>query len=419
MKITLLNQVFYPDTVATAQHLTDLALFLTQQGCEVTVVTGRRGYENRSIIFPSYEVYKGVKIYRVNSTGFGKKSFWGRIVDAVTFDGLLMTRFLTLPKQDLVIAFTSPPLIGVLATIGCLIRRSRLVQWLMDINPEAAIAVGYLKPQAAVTRTLLGLFRWTLKRSEKIVVLDRWMKERVMKHGVESSRICIVPPWPISSAPLPASESDPLQNPIRQKYGIENKFVVLYSGNHSIVHPLTTLLQAANRLKDREDVAFVFAGSGLRVVDVTEYVAKHDLKNVFQIPPQPRDLLSSLLSMANLHVVVMGDAVSGLVHTSKIYGVVATGKPYITIAPRDSHLADMINRCPGGFLVEHGDVQGVINAIARARAFSPAKQAEYAERNSRYVDEEFGIQRALQHFAEEVLNLKTLPASQASRAVGT
>src|SRR5580700_2486338 len=169
-KILLLNQVFYPDGAATAQHTTDLALFLKSLQYDVTVIAGRRDYNHRDKIYPSAENYQGIKILRVGSTGLGKRNFLTRFLDGVTFEFQLLFRLVMMPRQDVVIAFTSPPLIGFVGALFCLLKGGRLVNWLMDINPDAAAAVGYLKKNSTLHRLLNAAFEFSLKRCSNVVV---------------------------------------------------------------------------------------------------------------------------------------------------------------------------------------------------------------------------------------------------------
>ena len=127
MKILLLNQTFYPDSVATAQQLTDLATYLVQKGHDVSVIAGRRGYENKEAIFASRETFRGIKIYRLQTTGFGKQRFALRLFDALTFDLMLVLKLLFFPPQDIVVSFTSPPLIGFLGGCFCRFKGGRAV----------------------------------------------------------------------------------------------------------------------------------------------------------------------------------------------------------------------------------------------------------------------------------------------------
>jgi glycosyltransferase involved in cell wall biosynthesis len=400
MKILLLNQVFYPDPVATAQHTRDLALFLRGKGHEVTVIAGQRNYERRETKYPLLETYQGVRIHRIRSTGFGKRRIRFRMIDALTFQFGVLFKLLTLPRQDIVISFTSPPLIGLLGVLFTSLRGGKSVQWLMDVNPDAAIAVGYLKPRAWFTRILNALFELTLHRSEKLVVLDRWMRDRILEHGARDAQMAIVPPWPVQrlEAPPPGAGEN-----FRKEHGLDGKFVVLYSGNHSVVHPLDTLLEAAIRLKDDPSIAFLFIGGGLRTQDVESAVKAHGLKNIVQLPPQPRSVLPESLGAGHLHVVVMGEKVTGLVHPSKLYGVLATGRPYVYIGPRRSHGADVLQECPYGYHVEHGQIDALCDVIRVARELSQEDREQIARENFGYVTRRYSVERSLGVFYTEVI----------------
>jgi colanic acid biosynthesis glycosyl transferase WcaI len=403
LNILLLNQTFYPDNPATAQHTLDLALFLAEKGHKVSVICGDRAYENRQRRFSKYETYRGIEIHRVSSTGFGKRSFLHRLVDALTFDLSLLWKLTFFKRQDIVCSFTSPPLIGIFGMFHCWLHGGSFVQWLMDINPEAAIAVGYIKRDSGVAKFLLSVFRLTLRRSKYIVVLDRWMKETVKAHGIPAERVKIIPPWPVQDIELTPTRAVLEDNPLRREYDLEGKFVVMYSGNHSIVHPVATLLEAARKLQSDQDVRFVFIGGGLRVQEVSDFVKTHQLKNVIQLPHQPRERLKSSLGLANLHVVIMGEAVTGLVHASKIYGVLATGTPAVAVAPRQSHLVDLRGECNYGFHVEHGDVAGLVSAIKQAQGLGSAELDAHHFRNIEYVKTRYSLKASMAIVVREIL----------------
>lgn len=383
MKILFLNQTFYPDQTATSQQLVDLAKFLMEQGAEVSVVASQRAYEAPEKKFPAFEIWNGIRIYRVGSTGFGKRKFFYRLIDGFTFELSLLWKLLRVPRHDVVVSFTSPPLVGVLGAFIAKLRRSRSVQWLMDVNPDAAIAVGYLKDTALPTRFFKALFNWSLRQSDLMIVLDRWMREKIERHGISKEKIAIIPPWPVHEPPVAFEEG--LGESFRREHGLSGKFVVLYSGNHSVVHPLDTLLNAALTMRDRKEVVFLFIGGGLRSVDVRLFKEKHKLDNMVQLPHQPRERLRETLASGDLHVVVMGDAVAGLVHTSKIYGVLATGRPYLFIGPKKSHVGDLISACPYGFQVENGDVEGTIRTIDKTRTLGKDDLQLYSRQNVGYL----------------------------------
>jgi hypothetical protein len=362
MKILILNQAFYPDVVSTAQHASDLATGLTQAGHEVTVICSSRGYDDPKLRFPGKETWNKVKIVRVRSTGLGKSSKWRRAADFGTFMASCVFRLWSSPQFDVVVAMTSPPLISFVATLAVPGRARSLVFWSMDLNPDEAIAAGWLRAKSPVARLLSRMLLHSLRRADRIVALDRFMKDRIQAKGIPADKVLVVPPWSHDHFVRfdPAGREE-----FRSTYKLSHRFVVMYSGNHSPCHPLETLLQAAERLADNENVAFCFVGGGSEFGKVKERVRNRDLRNVLCLPYQPIEKLSGSLSAADLHVVVMGDQYVGVVHPCKIYNVLAVKKPFLYIGPSESHVTDIITQS-GAYVSPHGDVEGVVTNIVRA-----------------------------------------------------
>lgn len=402
MRILLLNQTFYPDLMATSQQVTDLAVFLAKQQHQVTVITGRRGYEERQKKYPHRETWQGIKIRRVNSTGFGKTSTLKRIIDSITFDLMLLWELFWTSKQDVVVSFTSPPMLGVFGTFFTLLKGGRNVQWLMDINPDAAFAVGYADPNALSGKVLKKILSFTLEKSDHVVVLDRWMRGKAMENGARAETVSIIPPWSVLDDMIESVGSS--TGEFRKKHSLESKFFVLYSGNHSIAHPLHTLLQAALRLKADPSISFVFAGSGLRAREVMEFKERHQLVNILQLPWQPREMLKDSFLSADLHVVVMGNNMSGIIHTSKLYSVLASGRPYLFIGPENSHVGDLLAEIPTGKHANHGDVESVIRAIHETKDLSLEARTKIQRENTQYLKTHYGRELSLGTFVDEVLN---------------
>jgi colanic acid biosynthesis glycosyl transferase WcaI len=362
MNILLLNQAFYPDVVSTAQHASDLARGLVQAGHNVTVVCSSRGYDDPRVRFLKRETWHGVNIIRMQSTGLGKGSRWRRATDFGTFMASCAFRLAFLPRFDVVVAMTSPPLISFLSTLLVPRRASSLIFWSMDLNPDEAIAAGWLSEKSVTGRSLSRMLLYSLKRAAVIVALDRFMKERIEAKGVEPEKIVVVPPWPHDDHVRFDSEG---REEFRKLHGLSNKFVVMYSGNHSPCHPLDTLLEAAEGLADRDDIAFCFIGGGSEFVKVKERAQKRGLRNVLCLPYQPVEKLSGSLSSADLHVVVMGNKYVGIVHPCKIYNILAVQKPFLYIGPSESHVTDIIGP-NDAYVSSHGDVKGVVANIRRA-----------------------------------------------------
>src|SRR5579864_3942332 len=362
MNILLLNQAFYPDVVSTAQHAGDLAKGLTQAGHEVTVICNSRGYDDPTLRFPAREVWNGIKIVRVRSTAFGKASKWRRASDFGTFMASCAFRLWSLRKFDVIVAMTSPPLISFLAALAVPGRARSLVFWSMDLNPDEAIAAGWLRAKSPVARLLSRMLVHSLRRADCIVALDRFMRHRIQAKGISAEKVMVVPPWSHDDCVRFDPEG---REEFRAKYGLSHKFLVMYSGNHSPCHPLETLLQAAERLAENEDIAFCFVGGGSEFGKVKERARSRGLHNVACVPYQPLEELAGSLSAADLHAVVMGDEYVGILHPCKIYNVLAVGKPFLYIGPNESHVTDVIGQS-NAYVSTHGDVEGVVANIMRA-----------------------------------------------------
>ena len=368
MKILILNQAFYPDVVATAQHATDLAVALSAVGHQVTVVCSRRGYDNPATEFPSQETWRGIRILRIWSTRFGKNARWRRATDFATFIITCCLRVLSLPRFDVIVALTSPPLISFVAALAVPLKARRLVFWSMDLNPDEAIAAGWLRETSMTGKLLSWISRYSMRKADVVVVLDRFMKERILAKGIEEAKITIIPPWSLDDHVHFDATG---RNEFRACYGLEKKFVVMYSGNHSPCHPLDTLIGAAERLSQNEEIAFCFVGGGSEFQRVKGYVQTRRMRNVVCIPYQPIESLSASLSAADLHVIVMGNDFVGIVHPCKIYNILAVGKPFLYVGPPTSHVTDIMGLHPGshlGYSARHADIAAIVASIMAARA---------------------------------------------------
>jgi len=283
-----------------------------------------------------------------------------------------------LPPADVVVALTSPPLISVLAACLAGFWSSRFLYWVMDLNPDEAVAAGWMRAGSVTARLLERMSRFSLRRADRIIVPDRFMRERILSKGIGQDRLAMVAPW---------SQDDHVvydlggRKAFRKAHALERKFVVMYSGNHSPCHPLDTLLRAAQHLATDETITFCFIGGGSEWRGIQR--AEHGLfrspgndaalqrrsalnGNVKCLGYQPLEQLKASLSAADLHVVILGDAMVGLVHPCKLYNILKVGAPILFIGPEPSHVSEILHRlssehawCRAG----HGDVVRVVDFI--------------------------------------------------------
>jgi len=233
--------------------------------------------KDRKLRFPSQETWNGIKIVRVRSTSFGKTSKWRRASDFGTFMASCALRLWLSGNFDVIVAMTSPPLISFLATLAVPKKARSLVFWSMDLNPDEAIAAGWLRPESKVARLLSGMSLHSMQRADCIVALDRFMRYRIQAKGVAAEKVIVVPPWSQDeSVRFDAAGREEF----RRKHELSKKFVVMYSGNHSPCHPLETLLQAAERLASNDEIAFCFVGGGSEFATVKQRAQNRGLRNV-------------------------------------------------------------------------------------------------------------------------------------------
>jgi len=384
MRILILNEYFYPDVAATAQYGADLARALVRAGHEVTAVAGRRDYSSPERQLPRKETWEGIRILRVSSVALGKTRRWQRAAHFASYLLACAWQLLWLGAYDEVVAMTTPPLLSVLAALFTRFKGGRLTLWLMDLNPDEAVAAGWLKPGSLAHWFLEHLLRYSLRRADTVIALDRFMRERVLAKGTRTDKVAVLPPWTLDEA----VEYDPEgRSDFRREHGLEGKFVVMYSGNLSPCHPLDTLLDSAQRLQSKPPAAtpvvFCFVGGGSELSKVNSFVSSRNLENVVCLPYQPIEMLRASLSAADLHVVVMGSPFVGTIHPSTIYNILKLGVPFLYVGPANSHVTDMLpSRAAGDWahLFLHGDAEGIAACIERC-----------AEAGGRRAEEEISL----------------------------
>lgn len=406
MRVLLLNQAFRPDTVSSGQHAADLAEGLARAGHSVTVVTARRAYDDPTRLFSAEENWRGVRIVRVPATGFGKGAKWRRAIDFGTFLVSCFCRLLMLPRFDVTVAMTSPPLVGAVAAAVVRMKGGALVSWILDLNPDEAIAAGWLSETSVIGQTLESLLRFCLRSSARVFVMDRFMASRVAARGVAAERLAVMPPWSHSEK---VGFDAAGREEFRRQHGLQDKFVVMYSGNHSPCHPLDTLLGAALALRDDPTVAFLFVGGGSEFRKVTNFVRENGLTNIQQLPYQPIDRLAASLSAADLHAVVMGEPFVGIVHTCKVYNILALGIPFIYIGPSRSHIMDLASIGTAAVWMHHaptGDTSRVLEIIHEVHKTGP-----YPRRWEQAVSKEFAQETILPRMIHEIETVAVSPGA--------
>lgn len=371
MKILILSQVFWPDTVSTAQHLSDLAFKLSENN-EVRVLSSRHNYENPKESYAANETVNSVRIIRINNSSLGKKNLIFRCIDFFSFNFLLLFKLFAVNNQntDIIIGLTSPPLISFIGVLLGKKKNIRFYYWVMDLQPELSISSGLIKANSLIAKLFQAMGNYILKNASKVIVLDKYMRDYVIKRGAKQDKVYTVPVWPVMDTIYKGSRLD---NPFRKENSFGNRIVVMFSGNHSFIHPMDTLLDAVFRLRHDSRFVFVFIGGGLRKKDVSIFKAKHQIDSIVQLNYQPRQSIHLSLGSADIQVVILGNNQVGFTHPNKIYGSMFIGKPILYIGPEQSHITDIISLVEGNISIQHGQGDELATALID---FANKKQEE-------------------------------------------
>lgn len=391
-RIVFVNRYFFPDHSATSQILSDLAFALAAAGRPVAVVTSRQRYDDPQAGLTPFEKTKGVDIHRVPTTRFGRSRLWGRALDYLSFyRETHRTLHRLLRPGDIVVAKTDPPLLSVFVSRAARRRGADLINWLQDLYPEVAVALDVPFVKGPVAQALAATRDRSLRAAVANVVLEHAMAKRVITRGVADETVHIIPNWCDDAAIAPIAPAD---NPLRDAWGLKEKFVVGYSGNLGRAHDCATVLGAAERLRDHPDIVFLMVGGGHRFDELKRAVTARGLAHLFCFKPyQKRDALNCSLGVADMHWISLKPELEGLIVPSKFYGIAAAGRPMIAITAKDGDMAQLLQQHGCGLVITPGDDAGLADTL-NSLAADPDRVRGMGERARRMLDAHFTRQKA-------------------------
>ena len=394
MRVLLINQTFYPDVAATAQHGHDLARYLVSQGHQVSVIASRSIYGKAGSALPAFEKVDGIEIHRVGRSIYGKAGLLARTTDFALFYLLTAVKAIQIGRHDVSVCFTTPPFIALLGLVLRALRGTRLVYWVMDLYPDVLVVTGVLSETSLTTRVLERLNRLALGRADRTVVLGRCMERRVLAKGIDPARVERINVWSDATEVCPRPRDE---NSYRREWGVGDRTLVMYSGNFGIGHDVETFAAGAKLLSDRKDVMFAFVGGGKRKKQLIDAMRERGLGNFIEAEYQPRERLGELLSAADIHLVSMMPRWSGVMVPSKIYGTLAAERPVIWVGGESTEAAEVVRDADCGFVIAPGDAQGFANAVRRL-ADDAQLRADMGRRARQALAEKWGAPHAMRRW---------------------
>jgi colanic acid biosynthesis glycosyl transferase WcaI len=393
-RVTFVNRYYWPDELATAQLLTDLAEGLAARGWRSNVIASHDG---RATI-PERETRNGVGIVRVRASRRGRRLLAAKALDYLTFTrAARRTLRSTADGYDWLVAMTDPPTLTRLAASVARQSGARLVHWIQDIHPEISLALSGSRLLAALCGPWIRRRDAAWRQAHACVAISRDMANLVREHGVPAEQVRIIPNWAVGGAP-PAS-GPPAENPLRHEWNLKQKFVVAYSGNLGRVHALEPVLAAAELLRDHPDLVFLFIGDGPCRPALEATARSRCLDNVRFLPPQPRARLADSLAVADLHLVTLRSGCERCVFPSKLYGILAAARPVLFLGPRQSQLAEEVGSWGAGVAME-ADSPPRLAAVLRELQANEARLDAMARAAARWSNATGGLKSALNAWDE-------------------
>lgn len=367
-QIVFLNRFFWPDHSATAQILSDLAFHLAANGQNVCVITSRSRYDAGGSALAATEVARGVSVKRVWTTGFGRKHLLGRLADYLSYYvAATIQLWHVLRAGDRVVIMTDPPLLSIPAAFVVRLRRARLINWLQDVFPEVAERAGSKLAGGLMGGMLSWLRDRSLKRAELNVSIGSRMAEHIVRRGVDAEKSVVIPNWADAGVYVDR-EREAADLRLSWQFS-ENDIVVGYSGNLGQAHDVSTIIDAALRLKIRgiNNIKFLFVGGGAGLAKLKCAVVKHGIESFQFRPYQQLDKLGVALRVPDIHWLSLKPHFEGLILPSKFYGIIASGRPVIFIGDPDGEVGTIIAASNCGKSCELGDsarLESIIELLA-------------------------------------------------------
>ncbi len=367
MRVCFFNRSYYPDLGGTGQLLTELAEELARDyGCKVSVVAGPSllgGKEERgragAWVPGRKESRNGVEIFRAGGTIFRPHRFAGRAANYVTFFLAACVSGLRVPRPDVVVSLTDPPIIGLAARLTARRFGARFVFLCQDIFPEVACLLEDFQSRT-VNWVLDRINRFLIRKADRVVALGETMRERLIAgKGADPRKVAVIHNWADCSTIAPG----PKRNSFSLSHGLADAFVVMHSGNVGLSQSLDTLLEAADRLRHCRDLVVAVVGDGTRRELLEARARSQGLHNVRFMPYQPKGVLRESFASADVFVVALKRGLAGYIVPSKLYGILAAGRPYVAAVEEVCEVATITEKFDCGLLARPEDPQDLAEKI--------------------------------------------------------
>lgn len=400
---------YFPDVASTGQILTELAeglkdTFHTTVICTVPSYTGKISQYYRKHKY-YYENINGVDVLRIRVPEFRKNFALSRIFNILAYFFSAIAATFRVERQDYIFTISQPPILGgMLGVIGKRVKKAKLIYNIQDFNPEQVRAVQFTQSKL-VLDIMMTLDKYSCKQADRVVVVGRDMIETLKKRFIDLPDYAYINNWINEKEiiPLPADHRQVVQ--FKQKYGLQGKFVVMYSGNIGLYYDLQNIVKVIEKFQDRSDVTFAFIGEGSVLEELRDYQKRYQVTNVVFIPYQDKSSLVYSLNAGDVHFVVNAKGIKGVSVPSKLYGVMATGKPVLGILEEGSEARLIVEEARCGISVDPGDYEAIEALIQKFIEMKDSQQLkEMGSRGRDYLVNYLTKDVSIRKYRDEILS---------------
>ena len=409
---------YIPDTASTGQILRELAEGMLDK-FNITVICVVPSYlgtiEDKYKIKKYYkEEINGVKILRIRVPEFSKTDKKSRVKNIVSYFLGAMGATFKVGKMDYVFSISQPPILGgLLGVWGKWVKHAKYIYNIQDFNPEQVMAVGYTKSKL-ITDVMMWLDKFSCKQSDLVITVGRDLVKTLEGRfkGKKVPKTVMINNWIDETEIYPLEKDNEKVVAFKKKYGLDGKYVIMYSGNIGLYYDLERLIEVVGRFKpgtktaDGREVVFAFVGAGSVLDTLVLYVEEHHMDNVIFIPYQDKADLVYSLNAGDIHWCVNAKGIKGVSCPSKYYGLAAAGKPVIGVLESGSEIRCLIEDTSGGLCCEPGEYDQVEENIRWfIKNANSGELNAMGNRSRKNLEKNLTRNVSVRKYAEEILKL--------------
>jgi colanic acid biosynthesis glycosyl transferase WcaI len=402
-RVWIVSELYYPELTSTGYFLTGIAEGLADV-YDVHVLCGQPSYLARGIRAPVREVRKGVDVRRCRATTLDKNKLVFKLINLITISiSIFSAALFSFRRGDIVIAVTNPPLLPYGMALACKLKGARYVLRIEDVYPEVLTRVGMLKADSLAARLMDRASRWLYNSCDRIIVLGRDMEKlAVAKLRKRQDRVSLVTNWGDTDTIVPLP---PEQNLLLGKLNLRGCFVVQYCGNIGRTHGIKDIAEAAELLAAEADFQFLLIGWGARKKWAIEQKQSKNLENLTILDPIPAEQFCDGLNGCSVAIISFSSGMAGISVPSRMYNVMAAGKPILAVCDDDSELAAVVREDDIGWVIPPGRPDLIASAVRAAQA-SPDRLRAMGERARKAAEMKYTLGYVLDEYRELIEGLR-------------